>query len=250
MNAALRAEVQKLAASLVGRVASAAVVGGVVVLAVAMLLAVRGGDPDIASKLGDAATDDWAGFLAAGMQITGAGGLLASAVVLGWMFGREFADGAVHGLFALPVGRATIAGAKFAAFGLWSLVVAVALPLAMLVAGVAAGLGIPGPDAAAALVRLGALSFAGAFLGTPVALAATLGRSVLAGVGVAVGLLVVAQVSVVAGAGGWMPLAAPALWAVSGGAAVTPGQLALVLPFAGVWIAVTLAGWHRLELDR
>ena len=97
MRAALRAELQKLAASLVGRVSTVAVIGGVTVLALSMLMAVRSGRPELIQKLGSAATADWSGFLAAAIQITGAGGLLGSAVVLGWMLGREFSDRAIHG---------------------------------------------------------------------------------------------------------------------------------------------------------
>jgi ABC-2 type transport system permease protein len=246
MIAALHAELQKLAASLVGRVATIAVVGGITVLSLAMLLAVRSGRPEITVKLG-ALTADWHGFLSAAIQVTGAGGLLGSAVVLGWMLGREFSDRAIAGLFALPVGRATIAGAKLLAYGIWSAGIALVLPLVVLGAGLAAGLGSPDVPG---LVRLGILSLASALIATPVAIAATLGRSVLAAVGVAIGLLVVAQVSVIAGAGGWMPLAAPALWAVSGGVLVSPLQLSLVIPFAAVCIAATLGGWRRLQLSR
>jgi ABC-2 type transport system permease protein len=246
LGVVVRIELPKLAASLVGRVATVAVIGGVMVLSLAMLFAVRSGRPEITAKLG-ALTDDWAGFLSAAIQVTGAGGLLGSAVVLGWMLGREFTDREIAGLFALPVGRAQIAGAKLLAYLVWSIGVAIALPLAVLVAGTAVGLGAPD---LAGLARLGALSLGGALLATPVALAATLGRSVLAGIGVAVGLLVVAQVSVIAGAGGWMPLAAPALWAVSAGELVSPAQLALVPVFSAVFVVLTLVGWRRLELGR
>lgn len=69
-----------------------------------------------------------------------------------------------------------------------------------------------------------------------------------AAIGTAVGLLVVSQVSVIAGVGGWMPLAAPALWALDFGA--TWGQAALAVPFAAVWVLATLVGWHRLQLMR
>jgi ABC-2 type transport system permease protein len=247
--AALRAELRKLAASLVGRVATVAVIGGIVVLSVAMLGAVRTGNGEVTAKLASV-TADWAGFVSSAIQVAGAGGLLGSAVVLGWMVGREFSDRAIHGLFALPIGRATILGAKLLAYTVWSILVAIALPLAMLLSGLAAGLGAPEAATIAALGRLAILSLAGALLATPVALAATLGRSVLAAIGTAVGILVIAQVSVVAGAGGWMPLAAPALWAVSAGARASLGQAALVIPFAVVFAGASLLAWHRLELDR
>jgi len=100
------------------------------------------------------------------------------------------------------------------------------------------------------LVRPAALGTMSAVVTVPVAWAATLGRSVLGGVSVAIGLVIVAQVSVVVGLGGWMPLAAPALWAVSAGTAVTPLQLLLVVPFAGVAVLLTAMSWKRLQLDR
>jgi hypothetical protein len=47
-----------------------------------------------------------------------------------------------------------------------------------------------------------------------------------------------------------MPLAAPALWAISAGREAHLGQVALVLPWAAVFCGFTLWFWRRLELDR
>ena len=47
-----------------------------------------------------------------------------------------------------------------------------------------------------------------------------------------------------------MPLAAPALWAVSLGAAVTPVQLLVLVPFVGVFVLATTLAWQRMQLDR
>lgn len=250
MIAAIRAEALKLSRSLVGRIATAAIVVGIVLLSSAMLAAARAGNAQVIAKLGPDATPDWHGFLSAATQITAAGGLAGFAIVLGWMFGREFTDRAVHGLFALPVGRAAIAAAKFVTYALWATAVAIALPVLLLLTGLLLGLGAPDAAATAALFRLVALSFVGIGLASPVAWAATLGRSVLAGVGVAIGLIVVAQFSVLAGVGGWMPLAAPALWAMSGGELASPAQVLLTVPFCAVFIALTAVSWHRLQLDR
>jgi ABC-2 type transport system permease protein len=60
--------------------------------------------------------------------------------------------------------------------------------------------------------------------------------------------VVVAQVSVLAGLGGWMPLAAPALWAL--GTAVSPLQLALLIPFGAIFVALIAQSWRRMQLDR
>lgn len=251
MRAAIRAESLKLSRSLVGRVATTAIVLGIVLLSSAMLAAARAGNTQVVAKLGPDATPDWHGFMSAATQITAAGGLAGFAIVLGWMFGREFTDRAVHGLFALPVSRATIAFAKLITYGAWSALVAAVMPALLLATGLVLGLGTPDAETLGALARLVVLSLLGSWLAVPVAWAATLGRSVLAGVGVAIALIVVAQFSVLAGVGGWMPLAAPALWAMSGeGELASAGQALLAVPFGALFIGLTAWSWSRLQLDR
>lgn len=250
MRAAIWAEFVKLTASTVGRVGSLAIVVGIAVLSGSMLLAAHTSDPQLLAKLGPVANGDWTGFLLGAAQITGAGGLGAFAVVLAWTTGREFVDGTITGLFALPVRRATIAAAKLLVYAAWALVMSVLLALVLLLVGTVAGLGPLTAENWAALGRQAGLGVMSAALTIPIAWAATLSRSVLGGVGVAVALVVIAQVSVLTGLGGWMPLAAPALWAVSGGTAVTPLQLLLVVPFAGAAVFATILTWARMQLDR
>jgi ABC-2 type transport system permease protein len=251
MRAAIWAEFVKLAGSTVGRVGSAAIVIGISVLSGSMLLAAATAtDPQLLAKLGPVATGDWQGFLLGAAQITGAGGLGGFAVVLAWMFGREFGDGTITGLFALPVGRPTIALAKLIVYAVWAAAMSLLLALVLIFVGTLAGLGPIDSEIWAMLARQSALGVMSAAITLPVAWAATLSRSVLGGVSVAIGLVVVAQVSVLAGLGGWMPLAAPALWAVSLGAAVTPIQLAMVIPFGAIFVVLTALSWRRMQLDR
>ncbi|KRB38640.1 ABC transporter permease [Microbacterium sp. Root180] len=250
MKAALWAEGMKLAGSTVGRVGSVAVVVGVSVLSGSMLLAAHSDDAQLLAKLGPVASGDWTGFLLGAAQITGAGGMGGFAVVLAWMFGREFGDGTITGLFALPVRRSTISLAKLLVYAAWAVAMSAALGLSLLFVGLIAGLGPLTTADAESLVRQFALGVMSAAIAIPVAWAATLSRSVLGGVSVAIALVVVAQVSVLAGIGGWMPLAAPALWAVSGGTAVSPLQLVLVVPFAAAAVIATAITWARLQLDR
>ena len=94
------------------------------------------------------------------------------------------------------------------------------------------------------------LSLLTATIAIPAAWAATLGRSVLAGIGTAIGILVVSQVAVVAGTGGWFTFAAPALWAVSQGTRVSPTQLALIIPLVLGSCSLILVAWSRLQLDK
>ena len=84
----------------------------------------------------------------------------------------------------------------------------------------------------------------------PVAWVASGTRSLLASVGAAIGLVVAAQIGVLSGAGAWMPLAAPTLWALSSGAAVTPAQLGLTVLVGIISVAGTVAVWRGLQLDR
>lgn len=251
MRAAIWAEVVKLAGSTVGRVGSAAIVIGISLISGSMLLAAATTtDPQLLAKLGPVATGDWQGFLLGAAQVTGAGGLGGFAVVLAWMFGREFGDGTITGLFALPVRRSTIALAKLIVYVIWVTAMSVLLAIVLSLVGLVAALGPIDGDTLLMLARQAALGIMSAAITLPVAWAATLSRSVLGGVSVAIGLVVVAQVSVLAGLGGWMPLAAPALWAVSLGAAVSPVQLALLIPFGAVFVLLVAQSWRRLQLDR
>jgi ABC-2 type transport system permease protein len=250
MRAIVHGEALKLLASLVGRVGTLAIIGGVAILSGGVLLAVVAGQPDLVAKLGPAATADWAGLLSMAAQITGAGGLLGCGVVLSWMFGREFADATVSGLFALPVGRARIAAGKLAVFALWACGTAIAVTCALLLVGLVAGLGVPSSAVWAGLVRHAALVVFSCAIAVPVAWVTTLSRSTLGGVTATIVIVVVAQVGVLAGAGGWMPLAAPTLWAISGGEAVTALQLAVTVAVAAVFALVVVHAWHRLQLDR
>ncbi len=251
MRAAIWAEIVKLAGSTVGRVGSAAIVIGISVLSGSMLLAAATTtDPQLLAKLGPVATGDWQGFLLGAAQITGAGGLGGFAVVLAWMFGREFGDGTIAGLFALPVRRTTIALAKLIVYVIWVTAMSALLAVVLAVVGTVAGLGPIDGETPAMLARQAALGLMSAAITLPVAWAATLSRSVLGGVSVAIGLVVIAQVSVLAGLGGWMPLAAPALWAISLGANVSVLQLSLLLPFGAIFVVLIALSWRRLQLDR
>lgn len=250
MSVAVRVEALKLRHSPVGVIATSAIVGGTIALLAGITAALASGNPELIAKAGPAATRDWAGLLSSAAQITGAGGLLGFGVVLAWMFAREFTDGTISALFALPVGRGRIAVAKLVVYALWATAVSTALAGGLLVLGLALGYGVPDAEAWTGLGRQLGLGLLTAAIATPIAWVATLTRSMLSGVGTAIGLVVLAQVGALAGAGGWMPLAAPALWAMSGGGAVTTGQLALAVALALVFAGLTRASWTRLQMDR
>ena len=132
----------------------------------------------------------------------------------------------------------------------WVLLVSITLPLGVLALGLLLGYGHPGAEVWRSLARLCLLTALTGAAAAPVAWVTTLARSLLAGVGTTILLVVLAQVGVLAGSAGWLPLAAPALWALTGGQAVDPVQLALTAVLALVSATFTGTAWTRLQLDR
>lgn len=249
LGRALVVEGMKTATGTAPRGASVALVVGTLVLAVGMSVAVEAGNEMVLDRLGPLGRlDGWPRLLGVVAQVASAASTLAFGVALSWMFGREFADGTITGLFALPVPRPLIALAKLIVFVAWATVTAVVLAAGTVAVGFALGYGPPDGAWAAVGRQLG-MTVLSALVVTPVAWVTTLTRSVLGGVAATVAVIVVAQVSVIVGAGGWMPLAAPALWAVLPHE-VSLGQLAAVLIVPVLFGAVTPLSWARMQLDR
>ncbi|WP_431841002.1 ABC transporter permease [Calidifontibacter indicus] len=250
MRAVIRVEGVKLTRSPVGVIATLAVVVGALALLSGITAGVAGGNPELIAKAGPAGSLDWNGLMAGATQITAVVSILGFGIVLSWMFGREFVEGTITGLFALPASRAKIALAKLTVYTLWAIIVSAALALGVLALGLAFSYGLPSAEVWAALGRLFVLGVLSTGLAIPVAWFATLTRSLLAAVGGTIALVVVAQVGALAGAGGWMPFAAPALWAMSNGTAVTAGQLGVTLAVPLVFVVLSCTAWSRLQLDR
>jgi ABC-2 type transport system permease protein len=253
-RAALEAEARKFRRAPVPRTTAAMLVGGIAIMCLVMLLAAEHGDPQAAAKLGAGfSVGGWTALLSAAAQITAVGGLIGFGIVLAWSFGREFNDGTISGLFALPVTRGQQAGAKFAVFWFWSLAVSAGLVIALLGCGLALGLGVPDAAMVTLLGRQFAVSVLTAALALAAGFAASVGRGLLPGIATVIGLVVLAQVAAIAGAAGWFPFAAVGLWATTTGpdlfAVVSPFQLCLVVPVAVMLVWLTVRRWNRLQLD-
>ncbi|MEV0396471.1 ABC transporter permease [Polymorphospora rubra] len=250
LTAALHVELRKLAASRVMRATAVLIVAGIAVLSTALTAAATAGNEQIIAQLGPhAAAGGWDLLTGVVAQIIAAGGLLGFGVALSWLVGREFTDGTITGLFALPVSRRVLVLAKLLSHLLWAVLVAIVLTAVVAVAGTLLGLGAWNGDVVAALGRQFVLTVLSALVAAPAGWAAALGRGPLPGIATTICLIVVAQVAVVAGAGAWLPVAAPALWALQPGA-VAPAQLALVAVVPVGFAALTVAAWNRLQLDR
>lgn len=249
-SAAFRVEVRKFISARLPMVTAAMVVIGVAAISCSVVLAAAGGSTELVSKLGPlAAQGGWAGYLAAATQVTSAGGFLACGVVVSWSHGREFSDGTIAGLYALPVRRTAVASAKLVVYLAWALVVALLLTVALAVVGLAAGFGTLAAADVGTLLRLAALLPLTALMAVPAAWIATLARGPLGGIAATVVLVATAQIVVLSGAGASFPPAVPALWAMTPDA-TAPAVMLIALWWPALAAVLVLGRWSRLQLDR
>lgn len=197
---------------------------------------------------------DWPTFLGVLAQATAVGGAMLFALVTAWVFGREFADGTVKDLLALPTPRAAIVAAKFVVVAVWGTALA-ALVLALgLVVGAAVGL--PGwswallARASGDLAATAGLALA---LMPPVALLASIGRGFLAPVGWAILTVFLAQVLAAIGWGSWFPWSVPALFSGLAGPRSTQigvhSYVVVAVAFAA-GLAGTFTWWRKADQSR
>jgi len=159
---------------------------------------------------------DWQTYLVFFSQIIAAGGFIFFILIISWVFGREFADGTVKDLLAVPVPRVTILLAKFIVVTVWSAVLAVVIFSAGLVMG--RMMNLPGGSIeivfqGAALVAVTTMLVIGVV--TPFALFASIGRGYLLPVGMAILTLMAANLLVVAGWAEYFPWSIPGMFALA-----------------------------------
>lgn len=192
----------------------------------------------------------WEGLVSALGQGFATGGLLGMGIGVAWCFGREYADRTIVSFYASATPRGTVAAAKLLLLTLWTSAIAVTLGPATILIGLATGFGPPDADALIALGRVAVMAMLTGLLSLTVALFASVGRGYLVAFGGLIGLIVAAQVAVLAGAGAWFPLSSPALWAAAAPemTQVSIGQLALVLILSLTIASTTVVWWEQRPL--
>lgn len=253
MSAAYAVEVLKLRRSRVVAVATVALLLVPALLARAFLIAAERGGADPMSAKASLLLPGvgWAGYLGGLIQIYATAGVVGSGIVVGWCFGREYADRTVASLYASATPRTCVAWAKLVLLAAWSVGVGIGVAAAAALIGIASGLGLPEAIDGRALGRLAALAVLSGLLALPVALPASIGRGYLPAVGGLMVLVVAAQVAIVAGAGTWWPWSVAAVWAMgtqAGMEAVSPAWLTVVPVTAALGAAATVAWWRRAEV--
>ncbi len=253
MTAAYAVEVLKLRRSRVVAVATVALLLVPALLARAFLIAAeRGGADPMSAKTALLLPGvGWTGYLGGLIQIYATAGVVGAGIVVGWCFGREYADRAVVSLYASATPRTSVVWAKLVLLTAWSVAVGIGVATAAWVIGIASGLGLPDTADGRTLARLAALAVLSGLLALPVALPASIGRGDLPAVGGLMVLVVAAQVAIVAGAGTWWPWSVPAVWAMgtdAGMEPVAPAWLTAVPLVAALGASATVAWWRRAEV--
>jgi ABC-2 type transport system permease protein len=219
-------------------------------------------DPDRARRMGligekaqlAGGASDWSTYWAFLAQAVTIGGFMLFSFVAAWVFGREFSDGAARYLLALPTPRSAIVAAKLALVAVWCAgltALATAIGLAT-----GAALSLPGWSTTAlsdGLVHVWGGAGLTLLIVLPVAFAAGVGRGYLAPLGLAMFLLVLAQIVGATGHGEFFPWAIPALFAqVAGeaGGGVTAVSFVIVAATGIAGAGATFTWWSRADFTR
>jgi ABC-2 type transport system permease protein len=216
-------------------------------------------NPQISQKLGlisakanlmAYAATDWPTYMGLIGQIIAAGGFILFILIISWVFGREFTDGTLKDMLAVPVQRASILLAKFILVAGWSAALTVVITGVGLVMG--ALLDLPGGTGGLILQGSGTV-LATALLSIavilPFALFASIGRGYLLPIGLAVLTLMMTNLVAIAGWGEYFPWAIPGLLA-QGKTPLAPVSFWIAVLTGVVGMAVTYVWWKYADQNR
>jgi ABC-2 type transport system permease protein len=184
-------------------------------------------NPEISQKLGlisakanlmAYSATDWQTYLGLFGMIIAAGGFILFVLVISWVFGREFVDGTLKDMLAVPVQRSSILLAKFIIVAIWSAMLTMVILIGGLVMG--AIINLPGGSLGVifqGITLVGWTACMAVAIVLPFAFFASVGRGYLLPVGVAILALMMANVVGLAGWGEFFPWAVPGLYAQAKG---------------------------------
>jgi ABC-2 type transport system permease protein len=198
-------------------------------------------------------TADWPTYLDMLAQAMAVGGFILFSFIAIWVFGREFVDGTLKDLLAVPVSRSAILLGKFIVAGAWSAALAVLVYLAGLGLGALVGL----PQGSGDVLVRGSLTLAVTaglviIAVLPIAFFASAGRGYLLPFGVAVLLVALAQILALLGWGSYFPWSVPALYAglANKGGELGPASYWIVLLTGLAGIIGTDLWWKNADQNR
>jgi ABC-2 type transport system permease protein len=157
---------------------------------------------------------DWPTYLGLFGEVIAAGGFILFVLIVSWIFGREFVDGTLKDMLAVPVRRSSILLAKYFVAAIWS----IALTVIIFIVGLAMGAIIKLPGGSISIFLRGSIlvtitTFLAIAVTLPFALFASMGRGYLLPIGLAVLLLMMTDLVAIVGWGEYFPWAVPGLYA-------------------------------------
>jgi ABC-2 type transport system permease protein len=216
-------------------------------------------NPEISQKIGLVSAKanliaysatDWPAYLRLYGQLIAAGGFFLFVLAISWVFGREFADGTLKDLLAVPIPRSSILLAKFIVVAIWS----AGLTMVIFIVGLVMGAIIKLPGGSISVILQGSfllLITASLVIVVvmPFALFASIGRGYLLPLGMAVLILMMTNLVAIAGWGDYFPWAVPGLYA-QGKSSLTPVSYWIVLLTGLVGMIATYLWWKYADQNR
>jgi ABC-2 type transport system permease protein len=216
-------------------------------------------NPEIAKNLGlisvkanlfAYSATDWATYLGLASQMIAAGGFFMFVIVFSWVFGREFADGTIKDMLAVPVSRWTIVLAKF----IISIALSFVMILLILMISLISGFVLQLPPATLRLITQGGsvvliTGIMVIWVVIPFALLASIGRGYLLPLGLAILTLISANILAVAGWGDLFPWCIPGLFS-QGKTALYPISFWIVFLTGILGIMATSQWWNYSDQSR
>ncbi len=193
---------------------------------------------------------DWPTYLGLFGLIMAAGGFFLFILIISWVFGREFTDGTLKDMLAVPVQRSSILLAKFIVVTVWSAM----LTLVIFIVGLLMGAVIKLPGGSMSVILQGSLlvlitACLVIAIVMPFALFASVGRGYLLPMGLAVLTLMMTNVVVIVGWGEYFPWAVPGLYA-QGKSSLTPISYWIVFFTSLVGMIATYIWWKYADQNR
>jgi ABC-2 type transport system permease protein len=216
-------------------------------------------NPEISQKLGLVsakanlvayAGTDWPAYLSLFGQLVAVGGFMLLILVISWVFGREFADGTLKDMLAVPVPRGSIILAKFFVVAVWSVGLSVVIFLSGMLMG--AAMGLPGASLSVLLQGSAVVAITACLVipvVLPFALFASLGRGYLLPIGVALLTALAMNVVTIIGYGEYFPWAVPELYA-QGKTELGAASYGIVLLTGVLGVLATYLWWKYADQSR
>ena len=195
------------------------------------------------------ASADWLGYLTMLIEFTALGGFFFFCLAVSWIFGREFSDGTLKDLLAVPVPRFQIVLAKYLIVSVWCIGLIAETSITGLILGAAVRL--PGGSIAILLHGAGMLvvtSIMSIILIMPFAFFASVGRGYLLPIGIAVLTMILGNLAVTLGWGAYYPWSVPGLYLQGANPPVISYILVMMTGLAG--LAGTHLWWMYADQDR